>query len=76
MPRCHFLLIVTVVAIMLIYKDTKISRIFLRFGFVKFLIFCLFSKVIHSSKYLPQIILKWSQSSLQIYGNLLRFVVA
>ena len=30
MPRCHFLLIVTLVAVMLIYKDTKMSRMFLK----------------------------------------------
>ena len=29
MPRCHFLLIVTV-AVMLIYKDAKMSRMFLK----------------------------------------------
>ena len=33
MPRCHFLVIVTVVAVMLlIYKDTKMSRMFLKSG--------------------------------------------
>ena len=30
MRRCHFLVIVTVVAVMLIYKDTKMSRMFLK----------------------------------------------
>ena len=30
MTRCHFLVIVTVVAVMLIYKDTKMSRMFLK----------------------------------------------
>ena len=32
MRRCHFLVIVTVVAVMLIYKDTKMSRMFLKSG--------------------------------------------
>ena len=32
MHRCHFLVIVTVVAVMLIYKDTKMSRMFLKSG--------------------------------------------
>ena len=32
MPHCHFLLIVTVVAVMLIYKDTKMSMMFLKSG--------------------------------------------
>ena len=49
-PRCHFLLIVIVIAIILIYKEffktMKISRIFFRIGLVKILIFCLFPKVI------------------------------
>ena len=27
MPHCHFLLIVTVVAVMFIYKDTKMSKV-------------------------------------------------
>ena len=44
MPRCHFL--VTVVAIMSIYKDVKTSMLFLRIGFVKLLTFRLFSKAI------------------------------
>ena len=30
MPRCHFLLIVTVAAVMLIYKDSKMSTMFLK----------------------------------------------
>ena len=30
MPRCHLLLTVTVVAVMLIYKDAEMSRIFLK----------------------------------------------
>ena len=46
MPRCHFLLIVTVVAIMSIYKDVETSMLFLRIGFVKLLTFRLFSKPI------------------------------
>ena len=29
-PRCHLLLIVTVVAVMLIYKDAEMSRMFLK----------------------------------------------
>ena len=33
MPRCHFLLIVTVVAVMLIYKDPKMSMMFLKSDF-------------------------------------------
>ena len=46
MPRCHFLLIVIVIAIMLIYKEffkkTETSKMVLRIGFAKLLIFCLF----------------------------------
>ena len=46
-PRCHFLLII--IAIMLIYKEfsknAKMSKMLLRIGFVKLLIFHLFSKV-------------------------------
>ena len=92
-PRCHFLLIVIVIAIILIYKEffktMKISRIFFRIGLVKILIFCLFPKVIQyntdyfmvikkyikeyslEEKYLPQITPKGSQSSPQLFGNLL-----
>ena len=48
MPHCHFLLIVIV--IILIYKDlfknTKMSKMLLRIGYVKLLIFWLFLKVI------------------------------
>ena len=48
MPRCHFLLIVIVIAIMLIYKElfknTKMSK--KRIPFVKLLIFGLLSIVI------------------------------
>ena len=44
-----FFLIVLVIAITLIYKEflknTKMSKMLLRIGFVKLLTFCLFSKV-------------------------------
>ena len=50
MPQCHFLLIVIVIEIMLIYKEffknMKMRRMFLRNGLVIILIFCLFPKVI------------------------------
>ena len=49
MPRCHFLLTLTVIAIMLIYEDffrNKKMRMFLRIGYVKLLIFRSFLKVI------------------------------
>ena len=50
MPRCHFLLTLTVIAIMLIYEDffrnKKMRRMFLRIGYVKLLIFRSFLKVI------------------------------
>ena len=50
MSRCHFLLIVIVTAIMLIYKEffenKKMSKMLLNIAFVKLLIFRLFSKVI------------------------------
>ena len=50
MPRCHFLLIVTVTAKMLIYKElsknAKMRKMLLRIGFVKLLILYLFPKVI------------------------------
>ena len=46
MPRCHFLLVVIVIAIMLIYKEffkkTETSKMVLRIVFAKLLIFCLF----------------------------------
>ena len=49
MPCYRFLLIVIVIAISLIYKEffknMKMRRMFLRIGFVKLLIFRLFSKV-------------------------------
>ena len=49
MPRCHFLLIVTVTTKMLIYKELskneKMRKMLLRFGFVKLLILYLFPKV-------------------------------
>ena len=49
MPHCHFLLAI-VIAVMLIYKEffknTKISRMFLRIEIFKILIFCLFRMVI------------------------------
>ena len=49
MPLCHFLLIVMVIAIMLIYKEffknTKMRKMLLRIDVVKLLIFGLFSKV-------------------------------
>ena len=47
MAPCHFLLIVIVTAIRLIYKEffknTKMCKMLLRIGFVKLLIFRLFS---------------------------------
>ena len=50
-PSCHFLLIVIVIAVMLIYaeffKNMEKSEMLFRIGFVKLLIFHLFSKVIH-----------------------------
>ena len=50
MRFCHFLLIVIVIAIMLIYKEffknTKMSRMILGIGLVKILTFRLFPKVI------------------------------
>ena len=54
MPCCHFLLIVIVVAVRLVYKEffknTRMSilliRMLLRIGFFKLLIFCLFPKFI------------------------------
>ena len=50
MPSCHFLLIVIVIAVMLIYaeffKNMEKSKMLFRIGFVKLLIFHLFSKVI------------------------------
>ena len=49
MPRCHFLLTLTVIAIMLIYEDffrNQKMRMFLRIGYVKLLIFRSFLKVI------------------------------
>ena len=42
MPRCHLLLIVTVVAIMFIYKDTTLSMMLLRIGIIKLLTYILF----------------------------------
>ena len=49
MTRCHFLL-VTVIVILLIYKEffknMKMSIMFLRIVLVKILIFCLFPNVI------------------------------
>ena len=50
MPRCHFLLTLIVIAIMLIYEEffryMKMRRMLLRIGYVKLLIFRSFSKVI------------------------------
>ena len=50
MCYCHFLLIVIVIPTMLIYKEVfkimKMSRVFLRIGLVKILIFRLFPQVI------------------------------
>ena len=50
MCYCRFLLIVIVIPTMLIYKEvfknTKMSRMFLRIGLVKILIFRSFPKVI------------------------------
>ena len=50
MPRSHFLLIVIVITIMLIYKEflknAKMSKMLVGIGFAKLLIFRLFSKVI------------------------------
>ena len=43
MPRCHFLLVVIVTAIILIYKELFKNA---KTGFVKLLIFYLFSKFI------------------------------
>ena len=72
------------------FKNTKKSRIFLRIGFVKLLIFrywviqrntevkSKFMVIMESSrkkKYLPQISIKRSQSSPQIPANLLRFAI-
>ena len=94
-----FFLIVLVIAITLIYKEflknTKMSKMLLRIGFVKLLKFCLFSKVnqwntkaknwfmvikrlkinFWMEKYVPQITLKESKSSLWISGNLSRFTI-
>ena len=45
MPSCHFLSVSIIIAIMLIYKEffkkTKISKMVLRIGFAKLLMFCL-----------------------------------
>ena len=50
MPRCQFLSIVVVIAIILIceelFKNAKMGKILLRICFVKILIFLVFSKVI------------------------------
>ena len=50
MCYCRFLLIVIVIPTMLIYKEVfkimKMSRVFLRIGLVKILIFRLFPQVI------------------------------
>ena len=50
MPRCQFLSIVVVIAMILIceelFKNTKMGKILLKIGFVKILIFLVFSKVI------------------------------
>ena len=50
MPRCHFVLIIILIAIIMIYeelfKNMNMSKMLLRIGLVKILIFSLFSKVI------------------------------
>ena len=50
MPRCHFVLIIILIAIIMIYeelfKNMNMSKMLLRIGLVKILIFTLFSKVI------------------------------
>ena len=50
MPRCHFILIAIVVAMICIYKEffknMKMSKMPLRIVFIKLLIYHLFSKVI------------------------------
>ena len=49
MPCCHFLLIVIVVAVRLVYKEffknTRMSRMLLRIGFFKLLIFFYFQRL-------------------------------
>ena len=50
MPSCHFVLIIILIAIIMIYeelfKNMNMSKMLLRIGLVKILIFSLFSKVI------------------------------
>ena len=50
MPRCHFVLIIILIAIIMIYeelfKNMNMSKMLLRIGLVKILILNLFSKVI------------------------------
>ena len=49
MPLCQFLSIVVIAIILIceeLFKNTKIGKILLRIGFVKILIFLVFSKVL------------------------------
>ena len=50
MPRCHFVLIIILIAIIMIYeelfKNMNMSKMLLRIGLVKILILSLFSQVI------------------------------
>ena len=55
MPRCHFLLIVIVIAITSIHKEffknKNMSKMFQELSFVKLLTVRIFSKVIRYNKY-------------------------